>query len=153
VSTVAVLDTTVLVAGLVASHPVHTACLKHLQSATARPGSYRCSTHAVAETFRVLVALPLARKIDVDEARMALRASVIPRLNPIPLAPKDYEVAMDIVCASGLGSGAIYDCLHLLAAERIAAKYLVTSNLKHFLRLADAAQSRLRVIEPSETIS
>jgi hypothetical protein len=118
----------------------------------ARPGSYRCSTHAVAETFRVLVALPLTRNIDVDGARMALRASIIPHLNPIPLAPKDYDVAMDIVCASGLGSGAIYDCLHLLAAERSEAKYLVTANLKHYMRLADAARSRLRVVEPTAAI-
>jgi predicted nucleic acid-binding protein len=153
VSTLAVLDTTVLVAGLVESHPVHAACLNHLQSAAAHPGSYRCSVHAVAETFRVLVALPLVRRIDVDGARMVLRASVIPRFNPIPLAPKDYDTAMDIVCASGLGSGAIYDCLHLLAAERIEAKYLVTSNLKHFFRLAESANSRLRVVDPSEAIS
>jgi hypothetical protein len=101
----------------------------------------------------VLVALPLARKIDANGARMALRASIIPHLNSIPLAPKDYDTAMDIVCASGLGSGAIYDCLHLLAAERIEAKYLVTSNLKHFIRLAEAANSRLRVADPSEAIS
>lgn len=151
-SLLAVLDTTVIVAGLVASHPVHAACFKHIQAAAEHPGSYRCSSHTIAETFRVLVALPLASRITPVVARMALRSSVIPRLDPIAISMKDYDVAMDVVCDSGLGAGAIYDCLHLLAAERVEAKYLVTSNYKHFTQLAKVAKARLRIVDPSDAV-
>lgn len=147
---VAVLDTTVLVAGLVASHPYHLMCQRLLQAAAHLPGSYRCTTHAIAETFRVLVALPLAPRLDAAGARLAIRTTLAPRLDPVSLTAKDYDRALDVVCASGLGAGAIYDCLHLLAADRLAAGYLVTANHKHFQPLAEAAGTRVLVIDPAD---
>jgi len=149
VTVLAVLDTTVIVAGVLASHPHHAPCRQHLQAAAATPGTYRCSTHAIAEAFRVLVALPLAPRIDAAGARLVLRTTIIPRLDPIALTMKDYDAALDLVCASGLGSGAVYDALHLLAADRAGAKWLVTANGKHFNRLAEVAKSRVRVVDPA----
>jgi len=150
VNVLAVLDTTVLVAGLTAAHPEHAACRLHLQAAAGEPGTYRCTTHAIAETFRVLTALPVNPRLDTAGARIAIRASLIPRLDPLPLTVGDYERALDIVCVSGLGAGAVYDCLHLLAAERLGSAYLITSNLKHLRRLAEAADITVQVVDPSD---
>jgi predicted nucleic acid-binding protein len=146
----AFLDTTVLVAGLVAAHPQHVVCHRLLVAAAQTPGRYRCTTHALAETFRFLVALPLAPRLDAAGARLAIRTALMPRLDPLALTARDYDRAFDAVCASGLGGGAIYDGLHLLAAERVAAQYLVTANLKHFQRLAEAAGTRVQISDPAD---
>ncbi len=152
-SVLAVLDTTVLVAGVVPSHLHHAAARQHLLAAWAQPGTYRCAAHAIAETFRVLTTLPLQPRIDVQASRYTLRFSILLRCDPIPAQVQDYETAMDLVITSGLGAGAIYDCLHLLAAERVGARYLVTSNLRHLRPLALAAQARLQVVGPEAALT
>jgi predicted nucleic acid-binding protein len=145
---ITVLDTTVLVAGIVQAHPNHVACKNVLQEAAQNPGKFRCSLHAVAETFRVLVALPLSPRLDSVGARLAIRTTILPRLDPIPLTLHEYDLAMDLVVSSGLGSGAIDDCLHLLAAHRLSAKKLLTGNVKHFQTLAQALNQKILIQAP-----
>ena len=149
-TTLVFLDTTVLVAGLVAAHPQHAICQRLLVDAAQAPGRYRCTTHALAETFRVLMALPLAPRLDAVGARLAVRTSLMPRLDPLALTARDHDRAFDVVCASGLGGGAIYDGLHLMAADRVTASHLVTSNTKHFQRLAETAKTRVEITNPAD---
>lgn len=148
---IAVLDTTVLVAGLLLVHPQHAMNSRHLVAAIAAPGTFRCTTHALAETYRVLVSMPLVPRCEPERALTLIRESLIPRLNPMALTAKDYDRALQVACASGLGGGAIYDALHLMAADRLGAQYLVTANLKHFIRLAETAQTRVTIIDPANS--
>ena len=148
-SVTAILDTTVLVAGLLATHPHHGPSARHLAAAAATPGSYRCTTHALAEAYRVLVALPLAPRCTPSQALTLIRTSLAPRLAPVALTAKDYDRALDVAAASGLGGSAIYDALHLMAADRLDAVYLVTANQKHFTCLAQVARTRVEIIDPS----
>lgn len=39
----------------------------------------------------------------------------------------------------------MYDGLHLMAADRVTASYLVTSNTKHFQHLAETAKTRVQI--------
>ena len=71
-------------------------------------------------------------------------------LDPLALVARDYDRAFDVVCASGLGGGAIYDGFHLMSADRVTASHLVTSNIKHFQRLADTAKTRVQIIDPAD---
>ncbi len=146
---VTVFDTTVLVAGVLAIHPHHAANAQLLAAAAAVPGSCRCTTHAIAEAYRVLVSLPLVPRCTASHALALIRESLIPRLSPVALTAKDYDRALDVVSGSGLGGGAIYDALHLVAADRLGATGLVTANQKHFTRLAEAAHIRVAIIDPS----
>ena len=146
---VALFDTTVLVAGVLALHPHHAASARLLAAAAAAPGSCRCTTHAIAESYRVLVSLPLVPRCTPDQALALIRESLIPRLSPVALTAKDYDRALEVVSGSGLSGGAIYDALHLVAAARLGATGLVTANLKHFTRLAESAHLRIDIIAPS----
>lgn len=147
--TVVVFDTTVLVAGVLAMHPHHAPSAQLLAAAAAAPGSCRCTTHAIAEAYRVLVSLPLVPRCTPGQALALIRESLIPRLTPAALTAKDYDRALEVASGSGLGGSAIYDALHLVAAARLDATGLVTANLKHFTRLADAAHLRIDIINPS----
>lgn len=94
-----------------------------------------CSTHALAECYATLTALPLPRKIQAAEARILIEENFIKRLEVLPLTPADYASALARCSQLGLVSGVIYDALHLLAAQRANCQRIFTYNLAHFNRL------------------
>ena len=127
-------DTSVLVTALVDQLPNHDAVLACLASAC-RDHEVFTSTHALAETFATLTALPLPRRIQPGEARAMISEGLKKHLRILPLSARLYETAIDRVAARGLSSGSIYDALHLVCAENSACRRIFTYNLGHFHRL------------------
>lgn len=136
-------DTSVLVTALVDQLPNHEAALACLAGAC-RDHDAVLSTHALAETYATLTALPLPRRIQPAEAR-ALVAGLRSKLDVLPLSARHYERAVDRVAVLGLSSGSIYDALHLECAEAAGCRRLHTYNLGHFQRLDPKA---LTVLAP-----
>ena len=126
-------DTSALVTALVDQLPDHEAALACLAGAC-RDHDAVVSTHALAETYTTLTALPLPRRIQPAEAR-AMVAGLRGKLGVLQLAVRLYERAIDRVAALGLSSGSIYDALHLECAEGAGCRRLQTYNLGHFQRL------------------
>lgn len=143
-----VYDSSVLVAALLPGHPEYVRCRPALDRARAEPGGHRCTTHALAEAFRVLAALPIEPPLGKDAARSLVTRTLAPHLDPLPLRAADYLAAFDLVCESTLGAGAIYDALHLVAARRARAERLVTLNPRHFRTLVGAAPGWPQIEEP-----
>ena len=143
-----VYDSSVLVAALLPAHPDYRRCRPPLDRARAEAGVHRCTTHALAETFRVLAALPIKPPLTKQAARMLVTQTLAPHLDPLPLRATDYVAALDLVCESTLGAGAIYDALHLVAARRARAERLVTLNLRHFRTLVGSAHGWPQIEEP-----
>jgi predicted nucleic acid-binding protein len=94
-----------------------------------------CSTHALAECYATLTALPLPRKIQPAEARILIEENFIKRLEVLTLTAADYASALTRSSQLGLVSGIIYDALHLAVAERAKCQRIYTYNLAHFHRL------------------
>ncbi len=126
-------DTSALVTALVAQLPNHEAALACLTGAC-RDHEALVSTHALAETYATLTALPLARRIQPSEAR-AIVADLRRKLGVLSLGARVYERAIDRVASLGLSSGSVYDALHLQCAEGAGCRRLHTYNLGHFQRL------------------
>jgi predicted nucleic acid-binding protein len=126
-------DTSALVTALVDQLPNHEAALACLAVAC-RDHDAVVSTHALAETYATLTALPLPRRIQPAEAR-AMVAGLRGKLGVLPLAARLYERAIDRVAGLGFSSGSIYDALHLECAEGAGCRRLHTYNLGHFQRL------------------
>lgn len=143
-----VYDSSVLVAGLLPAHPDYARCRRRFDRARAEPGAHRCTLHAVAETFRVLAAVPIKPPLTKAAARTLVAHTVIPHLEPLQLRAADYSAALDLVCDSPLGAGAVYDALHLVVARRCKADSLVTLNARHFRALAGTARGWPRIEEP-----
>jgi predicted nucleic acid-binding protein len=141
-------DTSVLVAGSVVGHAEEARAAVWLSAA--RDGhieAFACQ-HAFAETWATLTAIPIEPRLPPDIAR-----SVVERLSrhikPVALRWGDYQGAMARCGARALRSGAIYDALHLVVAERTDARALLTFNVRHFTRLA-AEDSSLRIVAPPD---
>lgn len=131
-------DTSVLVPAVVDQLPNHEAALDAFLSYTEGANAGYCSTHALAESYATLTALPLRRRILPVEARQLVEESLLVRLTAVPLTRDDYTDAVRRVSERGLASGVVYDALHVCCAERIPVDRILTHNLADFERLRPA---------------
>jgi predicted nucleic acid-binding protein len=134
----ALLDTSVLVPALVDQLPNHSLSLSLFLSITSEANQAFCSTHAIAEAYSVLTALPLARRITPAEAMRLIEESIIARLQIVELTIDDYRWALTTINEAGVTGGVFYDGLHLAAARKGGCKRIYTYNTRHFAAIASA---------------
>jgi predicted nucleic acid-binding protein len=137
-------DTSVLVSALVDQLPNHEPALDCFATYSASPHAGCCTTHAVAETYATLTALPMAARIRPLEARRLVEEGLVSRLDVLALTAADYSQALARVSDEGLFSGIIYDALHLIAAERHGCGRLYTYNVIDFKRIGSVTTSIVR---------
>jgi predicted nucleic acid-binding protein len=128
-------DTSVLVTAVVDQLSNHEASLACLAQSLEGPREGCCAAHALAEAYATLTALPLPRRIQPADARRLIEENFSGRLRVIGLRRADYAEAIRRVSDLGLGSGAVYDALHAVAAEKASCRRIYTYNLSHFQRL------------------
>lgn len=136
------IDTSVLVAAAVAVHPDHERAAECFAGARSEGNSACVSLHAMAETYSVLTKLPLVDRILPPAARAYLEAlrgfvSMVAITEPV------YLEAIDRCATRGLGSGAVFDAIHLVAAEAAGAELMLTFNERDFSRLATTGSPRV----------
>jgi predicted nucleic acid-binding protein len=129
-------DTSALVAALLQKHPHHVLALPQLQAVRAGKNQGYLTTHALAELFATLTALPLRPKLLPVDVQRLIQTSILPHFTLIPLENQHYSEAMSLTVVQNCSSGAIYDALHLVGARAAACTKLFTFNLRHFQVLA-----------------
>ena len=133
-------DTSVIVAAVVEAHPQHARASWWLRSSG---GLERVAAwHAYAEAWAVLTALPIEPRLSGNVA-----AAVLDRVRSIirfvPPRAATYPDAVARCNARSLRSGAVYDALHLVSAEKEAAELLLTFNVTDFTRMAEPGGPRI----------
>ncbi len=129
-------DTSVLVPAFVDQLSNHPTCFSTLVTYTSGHNTGVCASHALAEVYSVLTALPVPRRVSPLEARQIIEESILGRLSVIDLDAEDYRWAVTAVSDSGLTSGIVYDGLHLAAARKAGCSRIYTYNVRHFARIA-----------------
>ena len=124
--------TSVQVPALVDQLGNHEAAFRAFERFTSGEHSGCCSTHAVAECYATLTALPVATRISPDEARILIEKTVLALLTALAMAPDDYRDVLREVAGAGLRSGAIYDALHARCARKDGVDQILTYNLSDF---------------------
>lgn len=135
-------DTSVLVAGLVASHPKFSLATVWLDALDSGEVDGFWTAHAFAETWSVLTRLPLESRIAPADVTSVLE-SLVELCPPTELTIEDYIEAARRAAATGSRSGVIFDALHLVAAERATSDVLLTFNESDFIRLAPQIDIRV----------
>ncbi|MEM7182083.1 MAG: PIN domain-containing protein [Spirochaetota bacterium] len=136
------LDTSVLVAALVKSHPSHNRAYPYFHAIFHGEQKGLLSTHVLAELYAVLTVLPIKPKLSSLEVEKLLEINIFPKFTIIPLETQHYQKAIQQVSLLHESGGIIYDALHIEAALQGKADELVTFNFKHFETLA---QQKLKV--------
>ena len=127
-------DASVLVPAVVDRFANHEAAFDALLNHTAGPHRGFCSTHALADCYATMTAMPLPRRILPNEARQLIEESILGRVTAVALTAEDYAHALRRVADGGLQSGAVYDAVHVCCAERVAIDRILTYNVGDFER-------------------
>lgn len=128
-------DTSVLFPAMTSAHPNHQLCLSTLHKAL-QEGEIVClSLHVYAELYANLTRFPLGERISPQVATKTIIEDLGKVVTTIDLTRADYEAALRRCADRGLGSGIIYDALHLQAAIKAKVEVLYTNNLRDFQRL------------------
>lgn len=130
----ALLDTSVLVRALVAGLPSHAKARRYLDRARTEGATVAVSTHALAELFATITALPTRPQHTPEDAE-ALIDGACSVLQVVELGTAEYRQSIGRMARLDLPSGAVYDALHVAAAEKVEAAELVTFNGKDFRRV------------------
>lgn len=141
------LDTSVLVPALVPALPQHEKAAPHLEAAVRGEIDLVISSHALAECYASLTALPLSPKIAPGQARRLIEENVASTAETIvPIEADDYLDVLQRMSDLGLQSGTVYDGLHVQCAEKASAAELRTFNGRDFRRIPPTDPTELAVL-------
>ena len=130
-----VFDTSVIVSGIVESHPMHPKCLPWLQRAKA--GQVECIvvSHTLAETYAVLTTLPVKPRISPLVAQRLIDNNLQANARIVALTVADYWNTIQRMAEMGLSGGTVYDALIATVARRLSVDRLLTLNADDFRRV------------------
>ncbi len=130
------LDTSVLVAGMVEAHPQHERAFIWLKQAVDKKIEGVVSAHTLAELYSVLTVLPLRPPISSADAVLLIRENVLAHFEVISLTGQEYGNLIEHLASQGISGGATYDGVILWAAKKAKVDWVVTFNVKDFRRLS-----------------
>jgi predicted nucleic acid-binding protein len=128
-------DTSVIVSGIVESHPMHARCLTWLQRAKAGEVESIVVSHTLAETYAVLTSLPLKPRISPLVAQRLIDNNLQAVATIVPLTTADYWNTIQSMTEMGLSGGTVYDALIATVARRLPVDRLLTLNADDFRRV------------------
>lgn len=128
-------DTSIIVSGIVESHPMHAKCLPWLQRA--KTGEVECIvvSHSLAETYAVLTTLPVKPRVSPLVAQRLIDTNLRAMARMVPLTIADYWNTIQRMTEMGLSGGTIYDALIAAVARRLSVDMLLTLNADDFRRV------------------
>jgi predicted nucleic acid-binding protein len=137
------LDTSVLIAAMVAAHPAHANAVPWLQRIKNGDDEGVVAAHTLAELYSVLTTLPHRPRLTPAHVQQLIRSNIIGFFSVVSLTATDYATVVDELAALGVTGGAIYDALLMKAAANAGVEQVVTLNPKHFRRVAPSFASQI----------
>jgi predicted nucleic acid-binding protein len=131
----ALLDTSLLVAALVESHPLHAKAFAWLQRLRSGEVEGVIAAHSIAELFAVLSSLPVSPRISPSAAWALVEHSVLPFAKAVHLTGAETASVAESLSRRGLAGGIVYDALIAASAQKARADRIVTLNASDFRRL------------------
>jgi predicted nucleic acid-binding protein len=128
-------DTSVIIAALVESHPMHGRAFPWLKKAKERKFELIVASHTLAELYAVLSTLPLKPRISPSVAWRLIKENIETVSKVISLTPSEYSGVIKSLSDMGLIGGAIYDALSAKVAQKAKVERLLTLNIDHFKRV------------------
>ena len=128
-------DTSILIAALVESHPMHKRAFPWLRQAKAKEIDLIVAGHTIAELYAVLSTLPIKPRISPLIARKLIGENIETVAKIISLTPREYISVIKQISEMGLVGGITYDALIAKVAQKSRVERLLTLNVDHFTRV------------------
>ena len=130
------LDTSVLIAAVIAKHDAHAKAFPLLQRVQNGKDEGFVAAHSLAEMYAILTKLPPPYRHSPEQALLSIEENVLKHFKISSLAGSDYAALIREAAVAGIQGGTIYDALLLKSAEKANPDRIYTLNLKHFLAVA-----------------
>ena len=121
------IDTSILVAAMVACEPCHMECSRVLDK-----GKLVLYSHGIHETFNTLTGGKKGYRVPSETFLRIIETDFLPELEVVSLSVAETLKAMHECRSRGVRGAAIYDFLHLAAARKADATRFYTLNIAHF---------------------
>ena len=128
-------DTSLIIAALVESHPMHIRAFPWLKKAKAEDFDLVVASHTIAELYAVLSSLPIKPRISPSVSWRLINENIVSLGKIVSLTPAEYSSTIRQISEFGLVGGIIYDALIAKAAQKSKVDRLLTLNLEHFTRV------------------
>lgn len=138
------LDTSVVVAALVAEEDHHAKCRKLLLS-----GEFHVYAHGISEVFSTLTGGARGYRLSAGMVSEMLELHLMPLLSLVSLTPAEMLRALGEAESRGVRGGAVYDYFHLVAARKGKAEKFYTLDQKNSGRFRSLAIPPLNARDPS----
>ena len=136
-------DTSVIIAALVESHPIHERAFPWLKQAKEKQFELIVASHTLAELYAVLSTLPLKPRISSSVAWRLINENIASNSKVISLTPAEYSTTIKSMSEIGLIGGAIYDALIAKVAQKAKVGRLITLNINHFRRVWQDGEKKI----------
>ena len=140
----ALLDTSVLVAGLVEAHGRHAGAFPWLQRIRHDDVQGMISAHSIVETYAVLSTLPVTPRIAPAAAWALVEHTILPFVQAVELTAQETGIVVQRLSRQGLAGGVVYDALIAEAAVKGGAECIVTLNVSDFRRVTQGMSLSVR---------
>lgn len=131
----ALLDTSILVAAMVTSHPEHARAFRYLRDARQKKFHGIIAAHSLAEVYAVLSSMPVQPRISPAAAWKLIKENLIGTFEIVSLSKSDYLSVIQRLSRDQLPGGTIYDALIAQSAIKAGADQLITLNVADFKRV------------------
>jgi predicted nucleic acid-binding protein len=125
-------DTSIIIAALVESHPMHARAFPWLKQAKAKAFELVVASHTLAELYAVLSTLPIKPRISPAVAWRLIHDNIESISKIISLTSGEYSAVVKRISEAGLAGGIIYDALIAKVAQKAKIGRLLTLNSDHF---------------------
>ena len=138
-------DTSMLVAGVIQSHPAHERAFRWFCRVADRELELFVAAHSIAEFYAVLTRLPVNPKISPTLALRLLRENIEAVAHIVPLTTDEYLRVVTSMAELDLMGGVVYDAIIAAAARKSKCDALLTLNRKDFVRVWPEGKDRILV--------
>jgi len=128
-------DTSVIIAALVESHPMHQRAFPWLKQSKKNEFELIIACHTIAELYAVLSALPTKPRISPAVAWRLVHENIEAIGKIVSLTAAEYSSVIKKISERGLVGGITYDALIAKVAEKSKVEQLLTLNSDHFKRV------------------
>ena len=128
-------DTSIIVAALVESHPMHQRVFPWIKQSRANEFELIVASHTIAELYAVLSTLPIKPRISPIIAWKLINENIEAAGKIVSLTPAEYISVIKQLSRLGMAGGITYDALIARVAKKTKVERLLTLNTNHFKRV------------------
>jgi predicted nucleic acid-binding protein len=128
-------DTSVIIAALVESHPMHQRAFPWLKQSKKNEFELIIACHTIAELYAVLSTLPTKPRISSAIAWRLVHENIEAIGKIVSLTAAEYSSVIKKISERGLVGGITYDALIAKVAEKSKVEQLLTLDSDHFKRV------------------